>query len=790
MIRRDGCTLMSNTVFCQEGECQALALRKKTSQYNEVSCKKTSQRSEILHKKTSQSNQVSEHKASSKRETVLSSRGVFVAQDGGFTSVGVAIALLLSMALLFSAAQVRWIQSQSADIQFVADAGALAGGNVVGEYMVIARVADAVVLSLSLLGMATYGIAIVVSCIPSLQSVGAELMQFGSQVFKARDNCAKTAATALNKLQAALPFLIALNAAAAIEANANISGSPAAYHGIAFPLPLSGEEISYPSDDAAEQSAETLTEQNKQTHELTDAAHEASEKMEASKLEAYLADCGNSPGHCLYERASKLAGLSGSSNPYVSSVDTWLFDYAFARAKSYYAERLSLEKPASQALDEQVRSHCRQRFYAYAVGELRGGWCKTSPDGVLDAYFPLLPKNTDEVRQSTLYTESAYPLSADGVLHGASACPAYQAAGAAGSGSVSGLEAGSYASCNTCEFSASDIGKVASASTSIDNGFEHHYRIVAEAAKNYQTASETYEKESKAAKDSASKSFDIFEEAMQALKTPRIKPRPPGHNGVIALVFDTEAHAIPAGFTNSLVEGSAELQPRVAISAAALAEEKADDGGNILASFLDRVKADTGQSTLALASLGAFDGILEIWGSALLVYSRGGDAISEGLTQFLDAIPLVRATPLSRWAKTALSDTVNALGLEGASLDTPKPLLVNSVHVLRSSDSAPAKALLLAKEAYSSWGGSGSGTLGGAFAEGLPEVLSDSGAELLESEFTLFEISFGDDPRLPKIPITVHLPDNLVSQGQGLVDGIASAVSSGLSGGGNREIWE
>ncbi len=666
----------------------------------------------------------------------------------------------------------------------------MAGGNVVGEYMVVVRVADAVVLSLSLLGMAAYGIAIVVSCIPSIQGVGAEIMQFGTQVFKVRDRCAKTAAQALNGIQAALPFLIAINAAAAIEGNAQISASPARYHGLALPLPLEGKDITFPSDDAAEQSAGQLSDQNAKTAELTDAAQEAYDRMQAAKLIGYMADCGNRPHYCMYERAAMLAGLDGSRNPVFSSADAWLFDYAFERARTYYAARLAQEQPAHQSLEEQVRSFCRTRLYTYAVEEMNRGWCTTTPEGRLDASFPLLPKNTDEMRLSRLYTEQVYPVSADGVLHGSPSCPGYLAAGANGTGSIAELEEGNYQECEHCGLVASTLGKVASASSTINNGFEYHYRIVAEAAARYQEASETYERESEAAKDAASESFDIFEEAMQALKTPRLSPHPPGHNGVIAFVFDSEAHAIPAGFTNSTVGGSARLQPRLAISAAALAEEPADDGANILASFLDKIQAEAEQSSLALGVLGAFDGILDIWGSALLVYSRGGDAISEGLTNFLNAIPLVKETPLSRWAGAALAQTVQALGLQGADLSTPKPVLVNSIHVLRASEIAPARALLSAKEAYSSLAGSGSGTIGEALVEGLTGALADRSSELLESEFTLFEISFGDIPGLPSIPIKLRLPDSAIERGKNLVDDAAGGIRSSLGGGGGSAVWE
>ncbi|MDR0308770.1 MAG: hypothetical protein LBH87_02440, partial [Coriobacteriales bacterium] len=89
--------------------------------------------------------------------------------DGGFTSVGVVVALTLAVTLIFTSSQIYWVNARSGDIQFAADAGALAAENVVAEYYVIARTADAIVLSLSLFGIAVEGVGIIVSCIPYCQ---------------------------------------------------------------------------------------------------------------------------------------------------------------------------------------------------------------------------------------------------------------------------------------------------------------------------------------------------------------------------------------------------------------------------------------------------------------------------------------------------------------------------------------------------------------------------------------------------------------------------------------------
>ena len=96
------------------------------------------------------------------------------------------------------------------------------------------------------------------------------------------------------------------------------------------------------------------------------------------------------------------------------------------------------------------------------------------------------------MRSTALYTEAVYPKTIDGqgamVLHAWSGCPAL-AQGSTGVGSIQEIDlAGSYTPCSYCKFVPSSMGKVAAASSSIGNGFEHHYNEVAKAAEEYQKA--------------------------------------------------------------------------------------------------------------------------------------------------------------------------------------------------------------------------------------------------------------------------------------------------------------
>jgi hypothetical protein len=68
--------------------------------------------------------------------------------------------------------------------------------------------------------------------------------------------------------------------------------------------------------------------------------------------------------------------------------------------------------------------------------------------------------------------------------------------------------------------------------------------------------------------------------------------------------------------------------------------------------------------------------------------------------------------------------------------------------------------------------------------------MQNQGTKLLDSQFTIFEISFGDLPGLPKIPIKIALPEQLNQQGKGLLADLRSSLSSVLSGGSKNAVWE
>lgn len=95
----------------------------------------------------------------------LRSSSLFWAEEG-FSTVGMVLALLISISLIFTAARVYEINSCSSRVQEVADAAALAAENTVGEFYLVAGICDAVLLSLSLTTAGCLGLSVVCACVP------------------------------------------------------------------------------------------------------------------------------------------------------------------------------------------------------------------------------------------------------------------------------------------------------------------------------------------------------------------------------------------------------------------------------------------------------------------------------------------------------------------------------------------------------------------------------------------------------------------------------------------------
>ena len=217
--------------------------------------------------------------------------------EEGMTTVGMVLSLLVTLALVFSAGQAYRVGSASSEVQNVADAAALAAQNEVGEFMIVVRVCDAAVLSLSLTSLVATGLGVAALCTPATASASETLLKAGRDVAYARDRFAEKAADGLDRLQRLLPFLAAANAASVASAN---NGASSSYVALALLVPASGKKIAVDGAAELEDVAEAVGDEADEVRQAADEAERAAERANEAKRRAFEHDCGLDPSYCMY----------------------------------------------------------------------------------------------------------------------------------------------------------------------------------------------------------------------------------------------------------------------------------------------------------------------------------------------------------------------------------------------------------------------------------------------------------------------------------------------------------
>lgn len=689
----------------------------------------------------------------------------FMKNEGGFTTPAAALAILVACSLVFVCTRTTTVEARSGQIQYVADAGALAANSVVAEFVTAGQVVDAASLSLSLTGLMVYAVSAVAAFIPGAQGAAAEIANAGAKVFDARDKFMESAVKGLNAAQKALPAICAVRSAQVIQANADATGIP--YTGIAITSPTDGIEISLSDGAKAKEAAQEIESKEGKIQEEATRQQEAQNRENEAKRRAWLADCGND-GMSMYERAGKLSSISSARNPYYSSVERWSFSVALERAKAYYRARYAAEPGAGASGSPELvgESVARKQFYSYALAQVSKGYIETSASGTEIPHLVQLARNTKQIKETSLYTSSIYPVSNNGsasYLHAYSGCPKYAEGAAAGKSSVSAIDAGTVQQCPTCKFSATTLGRVPSASTSINNGFEYHYLAVVEASRDYAEAAQ----EAEETKESLSKEREsigsILSEAMKSLTSKRYDPQPPGRYGCICVVVapSSQAKSIP------FVESSAKVPARVAISGATLAPDEASDQSNVIKSVASGLipQENIGSS--------AFKTIFGAWGDLLTAYANGTEGVKTGLRKMLGVIPVVGNTLSDKAVKT-FEGALISTGLEPANLNTYKPVLVNTSYILKRDSSKPAQILRQIKQ-----GAQAGGTFGlSALSNVADEIIkTDAVQDLLDehgltiASIPLSDIGLGNGSGKLYLPVPTDL-DARIKEIAGLLSGV------------------
>lgn len=701
--------------------------------------------------------------------------GLFQDEEG-FTTTGIAVAILLAIALLFSSAHLYEVNSCTAEIQEVADASALAASSVTAEFMVAVALCDAVMLSLSLASLLCSGVGLLALCVPGGQSLGGTLVDAGGTMLRGRNNFAEKVAEGLNRLQEALPFLCALNAAAVASAN---NGSSNRYLAVAVPVPFEGKPITVGAAAAGDAYAEAARENADGLARKAALAEAAANDANEARKRGFMADCGANPEYCQYQRAETLGRLPTDQNPLYHSADTWSFSVALQRAQRYYAYRAAHEAAADGSVEQQANAALRRIFYRFGSQQLQEGYVRDTDEG-FSAYFPLLFSKTAELRESDLYQQPLFPATeAEGaaVMHAFEGCP--QAAGWGQKGSVAQLEAGGYETCPSCNFKASDLGDVASASSRIDNGFEYHYRLVAQAAKDYQQAREAMAPALGAAKDTFSSLLDGLKEALAEMAGFRLEAQPPGATGCVVFVVNLATGPMPSHFANPFSSTEAQLGLRVAVSGALLQEDPATDNGTVVNSLLDRI-----DTSGAVAGAGKM--ALDCWSALLSAYGTGQEALLDGLEEMLSGVPLANGSGLGTWARGKLQGALEAAGLQPARLSAVKPVLASAGTVTKGDSGEFSRGFQQLRQ-QALRGSSPTGTV----LDGLLPVVRETAFDALDRAGEKVTVATFKVPVLDvEVPITIALPPSVAEGARSWVDGALEALRSLANGASHERVWQ
>lgn len=697
--------------------------------------------------------------------------------ERGLTTVSMAVCIFLSLALIFTSAQLYRIQSAAANIQDVADAAALAAENEVAEFMVAANTCDAVVLSMTLLSGALYGAGVVAACIPPLAELSASLVQMGQKVAKARDDFSDAACRGLEQLQRLLPFLAAANAAGVAQAN---GGSvQASYAALAMLVPASGEPIARPNDGLAE-AGDAVEERAPEIRDAAAQAEEAAQEAQEAKMRAFMADCGNAPDRCMYERFKRFEDQYASHvNPLYASVDAWSFEAAYERAYSYFIVRAECENPDLVAgIEQKADSVLRRQYFYYAWDELEQAQAEHAANGCVR--FPELFHTMGGLRGTSLYTAASYPVTegeGGAVMHVMAACP--EAAGYGRLGSIQELEGGGFMTCPSCRFVPSDLANVGSANTNVDTGFEYHYEIVRKACDEYNAAMDRLEPLKQQVQGDAEGLFDQIAQVASDVGSQRIHAQPPGRMGAVAMVLDTARTSADAGFESTFAPSGQTLGLRAAVSAATLVGDASDSGSSVITSLLDGFGADGG------AAVGAARIALDCWSGLLRAYEDGQAALSDGLARALDGIPTATASGLGSWASDALQGAMDTAGLEPVQLDALKPLVVGTADVA-GADSGQFSVRFMQVKQQALAASSSSTDLFSALAAGAHAQMESSGIEDDAVTVAQLELPVGGGT----VPITLTVPDAAEGGGMGIVSTCIDALASAAATVSGMRSWQ
>ena len=597
--------------------------------------------------------------------------------ESGFTTLGAALAILLSCSLLFFGLWTSRSLSRAAGVQAVADSCALAAENEVSEFVLAVRAADATLLTLSLTGISLLGVGTVCCCVPGAQAAGLKFLDAGRAVLDKREDVARAEEAALNAAQKGLVVAAQAQAQMVASENAETIG----FDAIAYVelVPFDAPDISCGTGRSAAHAVQVALDESASISEGAQAAEEAAVQANDALREGWLADCGAYPEPCMRERAESLAGMGLAENPMASSVNTWSYSMAIKRAQTYYRLRAEFEAPGNSSVEERARSALRVRFYEYAQKEVDAAYEVEMPDGTIEVSIPILPRTTTK---------------GDRFIHrfGLSRfwwcfCTLGRMPAVA---EIEGLRLdfrarfGAYSICENAASTRHLWGQLLRRRLLSKTVLSTISEKVAESARDYERAKNEAVRASGEVRGSVGEVLDAIDEAIREAAGNRVEAYPPGRYGALAAL---------AGDLGSEQGGSffagPDLGQFAAISASILIEDENEDA---LAHLLDGVSEDIGPP---LSDGGEV--VLALWSGLLSAYGKGVEGVCDCVSGVLGSLPLVSAAGLGDWASDQLMELLDAAGLEPANAAAAKSVTSNTLPVAERGTGPVAEAICALK---------------------------------------------------------------------------------------------
>lgn len=603
----------------------------------------------------------------------------FFKNQEGSTTLTIVVSLVLVVALLGITMQWYWVSSSSADVQMMADLGAMAEQEAIGRAVLLMQIIDVTILTANMLGILLHGIVVVAGIATAIEvpiggGVGsgflADAIDIDRRYVKRRRDFVNQLFAAADKINQVTPYLAFGYSNMLVAENNSLrkNFNKTQYGVIPVPFPAQGRVMRKSSFGDDSETLDTVVEKSKVNEDSAQNILSLQEELEEKKLACFKAD---------------------AYKPIGATYANWEVQDAVVDFKTEFQKRLENAKSCSNSLTpiEENSVNAQERIdVSYEKDEV------SVSDLTRDSYTQAFGPNTrplackevvlDEVYKS-LY-ESMYFL----LEHSEGERKAYH-----NDKNCSGLlnareqlnqvplslvaDQDEHPPCSICTpFHWQVIVHFKTAF----NSFEANWNSEAQLLQDYENAAEQLERaQQKIQKDSQNAFDGLIGVASQMIASDRLAYQPPGSRGVVCLAFSQETRKAPAFTLPSFTQtDEAELGISVGLSAARLKPVK----NNNVSTIIESQQKDYRPKNLKFGSTvfgfldmdsGFFGQLSALWSGSTQLFLKG----SSGLESMFDTLPWGVGTI----AHNFVLRLEKVAGVGAPDLATYRPFLVNTSNV-------------------------------------------------------------------------------------------------------------